>query len=87
MVKTKRTRKGNSAVDSRVSVISFIIFTALYIVFLMWLYGTVNHYIQPIHVGAGQYFDVGVAIIIIAIAIYTAIASYIFNVVRNEVKR
>jgi cadmium resistance protein CadD (predicted permease) len=84
MVKTKRTDDLEDNIKT--STISFVIFTIGYIIFLMWLYGTVNHYFHSVHIGFGQYLDPAVAIIVIGIGIYTYLAALLVRYARKKKK-
>jgi len=84
MVKTKRMMK-KTWKKKKGSVIYFFIFTFLYIIFLMWLYGTVKYYIPTIYIGAGQYFDLSVGVVLIGIGTYMFIATFLFKFIRNKI--
>jgi len=46
----------------------------------MWIYGNVKHYFpDPVYVGLGQYFDIGVGIIFILLTITGLFVAIIFK--------
>lgn len=85
-VKSKRSSKSNEY-DGH-SLKTWIILTIVYIGVLMWLYGMTRIYFpDPIHVGAGQYFDIGIGVLFLGVAIYGVILGFLLRKVKNRNKK
>ncbi|KKN17698.1 hypothetical protein LCGC14_0963310 [marine sediment metagenome] len=57
-----------------------IIILMVSLISIMWIYGNVKHYFpDPVYIGLGQYFDIGVGIIIILLMISGIFIGMIFK--------
>lgn len=57
-----------------------VIILIITVVFTMWLYGMATVYFpEPIHLGLGQYIDIGTGVIIIALFMFGIIISMKFG--------
>lgn len=60
--------------------LSWVIFTIAYAIFLMWISGMAQAYFPTlVSPGGGQYFDVPIGIIIIGSSLYFVLVAYLFK--------
>jgi membrane protein YqaA with SNARE-associated domain len=84
VVESSRMRKKEKKENKKG--LSWVIFTIVYIVFMMWLSGMAKAYFPNlVSPGAGQYFDVSTGIIIIGTSFYFILAAYLYK--KNNQKR
>lgn len=72
----QNVKKNNIEKELRV----WLFFTVIYIFFIMYLFGMAKvYYPDPIHLGLGQYIDLGAGVIYGGIAIYSTIMVIMFK--------
>ncbi len=75
-VQSKRSMKAGS----KVNITQWIIITLVTVVATMYLYGMATHYFPtPIHVGGGQYFDIGMGIAIFGLLLCGLLITIMVN--------
>ena len=63
----------------------WIVFVLFYGIFLMWICGNISHYYpSPIHIGGGQYLDLGIGALIIGGSIFIMIAGILFKKIKKK---
>ncbi|MHA1251741.1 MAG: hypothetical protein ACTSRP_17255 [Candidatus Helarchaeota archaeon] len=78
-VKSRRQKKKTKKIGKE-KILHFLIFTVIYVIFVMWISGMGQHYFpQPIHVGFGQYLDLQVGIYLIGLGLYFPLAMLIYK--------
>lgn len=64
----------------------WIVIFIISIIFAMWIYGMAGHYFpEPVHVGAGQYFDIAAGITIIGLILVAVLITIIFRKKKKEI--
>lgn len=59
---------------------NFILFSIIFIGLMMWLYGmSAAYFPDPIHIGFGQYIDIGTGIVWGGIMLYSIISILVFK--------
>lgn len=79
-----QSKRGKKAIYQKEKTTKWILFTLIYGVILMYLYGMSRIYFpDPIHVGFGQYFDIGIGILFFGLLFYM----FIIGVLINKLKK
>ena len=76
-VKSKRsTKKANP----KINITQWIIVTLVTVIATMWLYGMATHYFpNPVYVGGGQYFDIGIGIAVFGLLLCGLLITIMVN--------
>ena len=83
-VQSKRSKKKT---NPEVNIKRWIIITLLTVVATMWLYGMTKIYFPtPVHLGGGQYFDVGMGIIVFGILLFGFLITIMVNKFKKKSK-
>jgi len=63
-----QSKRSKNKANPKINITQWIIITLVTVVATMWLYGMATHYFpNPVHVGGGQYFDLGMGIVVFGI--------------------
>lgn len=82
-VQSKRSTKNKESEGS--SPKGLIILTIIYGGVLMYLYGMSRIYFpDPVHIGFGQYFDVGIGILFFGLALYGIIIGVLLKKIKKR---
>ncbi len=80
-VQSKRSKKKGSPV---INIRQWVIITIITVITTMYLYGMAKTYFpNPVHLGGGQYFDLGMGIIIFGILV----SGFLITIIANKLKR
>ncbi|GAG57053.1 unnamed protein product [marine sediment metagenome] len=83
-VQSKRSKK---KANPEINIKRWVIITALTVVATMWLYGMTKIYFPtPVHLGGGQYFDLGMGIIVFGILLCAFLVSIMVNKLKKKNK-
>lgn len=84
-VQSKRSKKKT---NPEINVKRWVIITIITVVVVMWLYGMTRiYYPTPVHLGGGQYFDLGMGIIVFGVLLCGFLISIIKNKLKNKNKK
>jgi len=80
-VQSKRSKK---KANPEINIKRWVIITLFTVVATMWLYGMTKIYFPtPVHVGGGQYFDLGMGIIVFGILL----CGFLITIMVNKFKK
>lgn len=84
-VKSRRNKKKKPKSERKDKIIKWVVFTLIYAIFLMWVSGMILHYYpDPVNVGAGQYFDIYIGLLILGGSVFFIFASILINKLRKR---
>lgn len=82
-VQSKRSKKKT---NPEINIKRWVIITIITVVLAMWLYGMTKIYFPtPIHLGGGQYFDLGMGVIVFGVLLCSLLITIIFK--KKKVKK
>lgn len=80
-VQSKRSKK---KANPEINIKRWVIITILTVITTMYIYGMTKIYFPtPIHIGGGQYFDLGMGIIVFGILL----CGFLISVIANKLKK
>lgn len=80
-VQSKRRKKET---NPEINIKRWVIFTIVTVIVTMWLYGMTKIYFpNPVHLGGGQYFDLGMGIIVFGILL----CGFFITIIKIQLKK